>query len=89
MNVVKCLVEGCNQEFRTEEPVSEDAKFLCRHHALQMPADLAPKFQDYKFDPYFPRGEAVLIDEKNSRADEEEGTVDGTRRHIRAADRAH
>jgi hypothetical protein len=55
-----------------------------------MSADLAPKFQDYQFDPYFPRGEAALVDEKNSpmHGEEGEGVVDGTRRHIRAADRA-
>jgi hypothetical protein len=88
MNVIKCEVEGCSQEFRSEESVSKDAKFLCRHHVPQMSADLAPKFQDYQFDPYFPRGEAVLVDEKNVRTDEEEGVVDGTRRHIRAAQRA-
>ena len=88
MNVVKCEVDGCSQEFISSEPVSDAVTFLCRHHAPQMLADLAPTFQDYQFDPFFPRGEAVLTDPKNSRADEEEGVVDGTRRHIRAADRA-
>ncbi len=66
MNVVKCMVDGCDQQFRTSEDVSEVTAFLCRYHTPKMSSDLSPKFQDTQFDDFhFPRAVEALIDEKN------------------------
>ena len=91
MTVVKCLVEGCNQEFQSSEPVSEKVTFLCRHHAPQMPADLAPKFQDYQFDRQFERFVEPLLDEENVRAsqDPDSPVADMSKRRVGAAPRGN
>jgi hypothetical protein len=84
MTIVKCQVDGCTQEFRCSESVSEKVTFLCRYHAPQMSADLAPKFQDGQFDDFhFPRLVSVLYDEKNKET--EFDTLNPTKRHIDAA----
>ena len=83
MTVVKCVIKGCNQEFRCSEPVAEAVTFLCRHHAPQMSAGLAPKFQDTQFDDFhFPRSAAVLTDDKNKET--ESDSLNPTKRHIEA-----
>ena len=86
MNEVKCLVDGCDQVFRTSEEVSEVTAFLCRYHVPKMPANSEPHFQDTQFDTFHFSRAAVLIDEKNKET--ESDPLSPTKHRIEAAPRA-
>ena len=64
MNEIKCKVEGCTEVFRTEEPVSLKARFICKNHPKEVQiravgrkynpktdeADEEVHFQNHQFD---------------------------------------
>jgi len=64
---IKCIIDGCNEIFETEESISVNARFICRHHprASQVKAvgrtfresrdlrDQDVRFQNCKFDKSF------------------------------------
>lgn len=63
MNEVKCKIKGCKEVFRTEQPVSAKARFICKNHprSVQLKAvgrsvkktdsnDEKVKFQTHQFD---------------------------------------
>jgi len=64
---IRCSIEGCASEFSTEEVVSPNATFICRHHprAEQVKAagrlydsdrderDKEIRFQEHSFDSFF------------------------------------
>ncbi len=47
MNTVKCGVEECPSVFQTEEPLSPNAKYICKHHTS---VDQKVHFQWHQFD---------------------------------------
>jgi len=64
MNEVKCKIKDCSEVFRTEEPVSDKVRFVCKKHprSVQLRAvgrsmkkkdnsDVKVKFQSSQFDP--------------------------------------
>lgn len=63
--LVPCVVAGCDQTFSTEESVSPDVRFICRHHTPKMPEDAEPHFQDVQFDTFHFSRRAILTDDKN------------------------
>lgn len=91
MNIVKCVIECCNEVFHTEEPVSPSVRFICKNHprSAQVKAvgrvfdpikdtkDSDIHFQDQQFESS-DRSAESLIDEKNLL----DGSVDPTKRHI-------
>jgi len=69
MNELRCTIEGCTTVFKTEEPISINARYICSKHdrATQVRAagrvfnpdadfrDAEVKFQDHAFDKFFDR----------------------------------
>ena len=65
MNEIRCLVKGCSEVFKTEEPVSSNARFICKNHPKETQvradgrvfdkrtdrADEKVHFQTVQFDP--------------------------------------
>jgi hypothetical protein len=33
-NVIQCAVRGCRHSFHTAEPVTVNARYICRHHRI-------------------------------------------------------
>ena len=64
MNVVKCIVPNCKEEFRTSESVSPGARFICKNHPREVQVrangrvfdekkdtqDMSIRFQNKQFD---------------------------------------
>ncbi len=48
MTTIKCSVEGCLLEFYSREPLSPNAKFLCREHTPKN--EDKSRFQSHQFD---------------------------------------
>jgi len=69
VNEIKCKIEGCSNVFRTNEPVSPEARFICKDHPrnVQLAAvgrtynekwdneDAEVHFQEHAFDPKLTR----------------------------------
>lgn len=48
MNELKCSHTECPAVFKTDEPLSPDAKYTCRHHTKKAPNNL--RLQKYAHD---------------------------------------
>lgn len=86
MNKVQCAIKGCTEVFQTTEPVSSQARFICKNHprAHQLAAvgrihnpkkddkDQDIHFQNTQFDPALYRGASPTVDqEMDDRSDED------------------
>src|ERR1022692_1210233 len=66
MNVVKCAIEGCSEEFRTNGAISANARFICKNHPRVVQKKVVGRtddekedltsFQSYQFDDEIGRG---------------------------------
>lgn len=75
MNVIKCKIAGCTNEFKTEEAVSKNASYICKDHPRMVQVlavrpydphsdnvDANIRFQEHQFDKELTRGGAPQID---------------------------
>ena len=47
VSVIFCCAEGCDSQFRTEEAVSPQVRYVCRKHT---PSEQTVFFQEHAFD---------------------------------------